>query len=190
MVPADSQQIPRARCYWEHHHNRDHVFAYGLSPSTADHPRPLRLTRSFFTVARTGGSEKMNPTTPHTQPRRVSHMHGLAILRVRSPLLTESQLFSLPTGTEMFHFPAFPPTPMYSAPGDTTSLVLGSPFGHPRITARLTAPSRLIAASHVLHRLPVPRHPPCALKHLQHKKPKRNCTSTTKRTHPPNHVSS
>ena len=25
------------------------------------------------------------------------------------------------------------------------------------------------AASHVLHRLPVPRHPPCALKHLQHK---------------------
>jgi hypothetical protein len=30
---------------------------------------------------------------------------------------------------------------------------------------------RHIAASHVLHRLPVPRHPPCALKHLQHKKP-------------------
>jgi hypothetical protein len=28
---------------------------------------------------------------------------------------------------------------------------------------------RHIAASHVLHRLPVPRHPPCALKHLQHK---------------------
>lgn len=26
------------------------------------------------------------------------------------------------------------------------------------------------AASHVLHRLPMPRHPPCALKHLQHKK--------------------
>ena len=28
---------------------------------------------------------------------------------------------------------------------------------------------RHIAASHVLHRLSVPRHPPCALKHLQHK---------------------
>ncbi len=35
---------------------------------------------------------------------------------------------------------------------------------------------RLIAASHVLHRLPVPRHPPCALKHLQHK--------TKKMSHP------
>lgn len=35
---------------------------------------------------------------------------------------------------------------------------------------------RHIAASHVLHRLPVPRHPPCALKHLQHK--------TKKMSHP------
>ena len=31
------------------------------------------------------------------------------LIRVRSPLLTESLLFSLPAGTEMFHFPAFPP---------------------------------------------------------------------------------
>ena len=32
------------------------------------------------------------------------------LFRVRSPLLTESRLFSLPVGTEMFHFPTFPPT--------------------------------------------------------------------------------
>src|ERR1700733_9823997 len=44
-------------------------------------------------------------------PYPVSHACGLAILRFRSPLLTESQLFSLPTGTEMFHFPALPPAP-------------------------------------------------------------------------------
>jgi hypothetical protein len=30
---------------------------------------------------------------------------------------------------------------------------------------------RHIAASHVLHRLSMPRHPPCALKHLQTQKP-------------------
>ena len=37
---------------------------------------------------------------------------------------------------------------------------------------------RHIAASHVLHRLSMPRHPPCALKHLQTQKPKffKNCT--------------
>ena len=32
------------------------------------------------------------------------------LFRVRSPLLTESRLFSVPVGTEMFHFPTFPPT--------------------------------------------------------------------------------
>ena len=32
-------------------------------------------------------------------------LHGL--VRVRSPLLTESRLMSFPTGTEMFQFPAF-----------------------------------------------------------------------------------
>ena len=36
-------------------------------------------------------------------------MERFSLIRVRSPLLTESLLFSLPAGTEMFHFPAFPP---------------------------------------------------------------------------------
>ena len=46
---------------------------------------------------------------------------------------------------------------------------------------------RHIAASHVLHRLPVPRHPPCALKHLQHKKPfQRKNYTTTNHTPTPN----
>ena len=44
---------------------------------------------------------------------RISRRHGLASVRVRSPLLTESRLFSLPVGTEMFHFPTFPPTALY-----------------------------------------------------------------------------
>ena len=35
--------------------------------------------------------------------------HKFGLFRVRSPLLTESLLFSLPVGTEMFHFPTFPP---------------------------------------------------------------------------------
>lgn len=51
---------------------------------------------------------------------------------------------------------------------------------------------RHIAASHVLHRLLMPRHPPCALKHLQHKKPekeKRNCTSNTHNNTPTNNTS-
>jgi hypothetical protein len=42
------------------------------------------------------------------RPPAITH-HWFSLIRVRSPLLTESLLFSLPVGTEMFHFPTFPP---------------------------------------------------------------------------------
>ena len=40
-----------------------------------------------------------------------SYILATGLVRVRSPLLTESQLMSFPTGTEMFQFPAFAPLP-------------------------------------------------------------------------------
>src|ERR1043165_8634384 len=66
------------------------------------------------------------------------------LIRFRSPLLPESRLFSLPAGTEMFHFPAFPPhtlcVQVWVTAHDDCRV---SPFGHPRIKARLTAPRGL-----------------------------------------------
>jgi hypothetical protein len=59
---------------------------------------------------------------------------------------------------------------MYSAAGDTTSLVPGFPIRTSSDQRSVDSSPRHIAASHVLHRLLMPRHPPCALKHLQHKK--------------------
>ena len=68
-------------------------------------------------------------------------------------------LFSLPTGTKMFQFPAFAPSILTVTALQTAGLshseILGS-----RVIC--TYP-RLIAAYHVLHRLREPRHPPCAL---------------------------
>jgi hypothetical protein len=58
---------------------------------------------------------------------------------------------------------------MYSDTGDTTSLVPGFPIRTSSDQRSVDSSPRHNAASHVLHRLPVPRHPPCALKHLQHK---------------------
>ena len=60
---------------------------------------------------------------------------------------------------------------MYSVTGDTTSLVPGFPIRTSSDPRSVDSSPRLIAASHVLHRLPVPRHPPCALTHLQTQKP-------------------
>ena len=69
------------------------------------------------------------------------------LVRFRSPLLTESRLLSLPAGNEMFHFPAFPPLALCvqaRVTGHDSSRV--SPFGNPRITARLPAPRGLSQA--------------------------------------------
>src|SRR5690349_14897184 len=76
----------------------------------------------------------MQPLPGITQTR-------FSLIRFRSPLLTESRLFSLPAGTEMFHFPAFPPhtlcVQVWVTPHDWGRV---SPFGNSRISARLTAP--------------------------------------------------
>jgi hypothetical protein len=80
---------------------------------------------------------------------------------------------------------------MYSVVGDTTSLVPGFPIRTSSDQRSVDSSPRHNAASHVLHRLPVPRHPPCALKHLQTQNTKnnsrknQNCIIThTNNTHP------
>ena len=87
------------------------------------------------------------PTTPHLQPLPGITQMRFGLFRFRSPLLSESLLFSLPVGTEMFHFPTFPPHALYIqawVTGHDSSWV--SPFGHPRITARLPTPQGLSQA--------------------------------------------
>src|SRR5262245_5396966 len=77
-------------------------------------------------------SNQPGPTTPmckHT---------GLGYVRVRSPLLAESLLFSVPPGTEMVHFPGLPSTDLW-----IRSVILRyepewvAPFGNPRVKACL-----------------------------------------------------
>jgi hypothetical protein len=88
------------------------------------------------------------------------------LIRFRSPLLTESLLFSLPRGTEMVHFPRFAPLPYFIQAVVHEYCSCG--FPHSEICGSKDACSlpQLIAACHVLHRLEVPRHPPCALSSL------------------------
>src|SRR3546814_19521767 len=77
----------------------------------------------------------MNPTTPRMQHLPAITHPWFSLFRFRSPLLTESRLFSLPVGTEMFHFPTFPPHALYIQARVTRHHSCWvSPFGHPRIT--------------------------------------------------------
>src|SRR6266699_2599549 len=57
---------------------------------------------------------------------------------------------------------------MHSAQGDWPSRQPGSPIRTPPDQRSVDSSPGPIAASHVLHRLLVPRHPPCALDHLPH----------------------
>jgi hypothetical protein len=80
---------------------------------------------------------------------------------------------------------------MYSDTGNTTSLVLGFPIRTSSDPRSVDSSPRHIAASHVLHRPLMPRHPPCALKHLQHKnqfiQKNRNYTTTRHHQNDPHH---
>lgn len=141
MVLADSQQISGVRCYSGGIQDRSRIFSYRTITVYGPAFQRIRLTRNFLTVPPFGRMVKNTPTTPHTQPLPGITRARFSLIRFRSPLLTESLLFSLPTGTEMFHFPAFPPHALYIqawvTPHDWCWV---SPFGNPGITALLTTP--------------------------------------------------
>lgn len=119
----------------------------GFHPLRRTFPEFFDFSNGFLLHARTAVQAHTHPTTPRRQHLPVITPTWFSLIRFRSPLLTESRLFSLPVGTEMFHFPTFPPTALYiqaEATGHDPSQV--SPFGHPRITARLPTPQGLSQA--------------------------------------------
>ncbi len=87
-------------------------------------------------------------------------------MRFRSPLLSQSRFLFLPPGTEMVHFPGFARTRLWIH--RAVLRFYRSGFPHSDIPGSMPAcgSPRLIAACHVLHRLLLPRHPPCALSSL------------------------
>src|SRR5215813_13344903 len=77
---------------------------------------------------------------------------------------------------------------MNSGAGDTTQLMPGYPIRTPWDQRSVDNSPRPIAASHVLHRLLVPRHPPCALSNLTTKMLASTVQfSTNTHPHPPRH---
>src|SRR3954469_10797404 len=94
-------------------------------------------------------------------------MHpGLGYVRVRSPLLAESLLFSLPVGTEMVHFPTLSSTAYVFSGGSFGISQRGFPHSEIPGSKPICGSPGLIAAYRVLHRLLVPRHSPYTLSSL------------------------
>ena len=88
------------------------------------------------------------------------------LLRFRSPLLSQSRFLSFPPGTEMVHFPGFARARLWIHRAVRRFYQRGFPHSEIPGSKPACGSPRLIAACHVLHRFPAPRHPPFALSSL------------------------
>ena len=105
-------------------------------------------------------AHKTSATARSYNPGCASPHRRFGLFPVRSPLLGESLLFSLPLGTKMFQFPAFASSHSVMITVLQTAGLSHSEIAGSRVICTYPA---LIAAYHVLHRLREPRHPPDAL---------------------------
>ena len=112
-----------------------------------------------------GNFSALNRADPTTPKDPKTFWFGL--FRVRSPLLTESLICFLFLGVLRWFTSPRSLLPTYEFSREILHF-LRSGFPHSEIpgSTPVCGSPRLIAADHVLHRLPSPRHPPCALSSL------------------------
>ena len=131
MVLADSDRVSRAPPYSGY---CQIVFSYVYGTIT--------LYGSYFQSASTSiRFSYRSPTTP-ILPKQ----DWFGLFRVRSPLLTESLLFSFPPGTQMFQFSGL-------ASDKSDTLMCGLSHSEINGLKDICSSPLLIAAYHVLHRL-------------------------------------
>lgn len=170
MVLTDSHGISRAPCYLGSPLRQNTHFDYRAGTFSG---RPFKTVRLHASVTSNPRQKvQVGPATPGMQRLPAITHTRFSLFRFRSPLLTESRLFSLPVGTEMFHFPTFPLPALYIQAGVTRSHKCawrGFPIRTSTDQSSLISSPRLIADCYVLLRLQMPRHPPFALKDLQNR---------------------
>jgi hypothetical protein len=156
MVLVDSRGISRVPRYSGTRHESADCRLRGSHPLW-----PIVPDRSTNPLI--GNSLVLHPDGPYN-PTVQARWFGL--LRVRSPLLAESLLFSSPPGTEMVHFPGLS-SPPYGFGWRYSGISLsGLPHSDILGSKPVCGSPKLFAAYHVLHRLLAPRHSPYALSSL------------------------
>ena len=96
------------------HWKEDCIFTYGAVTLFGRPFQTVQLTLSCPSFARsTLSCERAQRVLWSCNPRLSFRIAWFRLLRVRSPLLAESRLFSSPPGTEMVHFPGLPPSSLW-----------------------------------------------------------------------------
>ena len=132
MVLLDSHKVSRAPRYSGYHYLYRRLLIRDYHP----------LWLLFPKYSNSLSIECCGPTTP-ILPKQ----HWFGLFRVRSPLLTESLLFSLPPPTQMFQFSVLASKKM------TCLQHAGLPHSEICGSTLMCSSPQLIAAYHVLHRL-------------------------------------
>ena len=140
-------------------------FAYGAF-TLSGRAFQLFLPESRFITPRwVCNPTPMVPRPPRCNGRSLTQ-RGFRLVPFRSPLLGESRLISFPPGTEMFQFPGFAPSRLCIQRAVAGFSGAGFPIRIPPGQSLCSGSPTLFAATYVLLRLLVPRHPPCALSSL------------------------
>ena len=140
-----------------------HVFRVTQDTTTPRHASNTGLSPSMIVLSRTFFSQSKYDSVVLQPLLSVATKQVWAIPRSLATTRGIIKLFSFPTGTKMFQFPAFAPikniwVTILQTVRLSHSEILGSKI--------ICIYPRLIAAYHVLHRLREPRHPPCALSYF------------------------
>jgi hypothetical protein len=144
VVLPDSHGISRAPCYLGSPSGGRTISSTGVTPSVPGLSRPFDYDTTFSlptaAAATVEGSHNPDRATSADYHTRPVWPHPLSLATTHG--------ISLPVGTEMFHFPTFPPHTLYIQ-ARVTEHDFGwvPPFGDPRITARLPTPRGLSQAT-------------------------------------------
>ena len=118
----------------------NYTFTYGAVTLYRPTFQKVWLVCSFVTSRSSSRSLQIFPTTPWPQRLLSLTWSRFRLIPVRSPLLGESQLISIPQGTKMFQFPLVRHViPMYSVCIYCYNTVRVSSFGDLRFKACLAA---------------------------------------------------
>ena len=94
-----------SRGTWERIRESQHTFVYRTFTVCGLASQPVRLVGWFLTLRPRCPRSEHAPRHLRRNAGRLERAARFRLFPVRSPLLRESRLLSLPGGTEMFHFP-------------------------------------------------------------------------------------
>ena len=143
------------------HWKEDCIFTYAAVTLFGRPFQTVRLTLSCpsFNLPIASFCEATRRLLWSCNPKLSFRIAWFRLFRFRSPLLSESRLFSLPSGTEMVHFPEFAPPPYEFRWRQWVFAPIGFPHSDIPGSQPISGFPGLIAADRVLHRLLAPRHP-------------------------------